>query len=224
MEFGSLLIPLGLVPSMFILYFMVGRYEGKFREKNILLAFVIGFILGLFIYLIEMGNIPVGKKIYLFDIFIIAAAFSFLEQTAKLMVLNARFLKDDALPLYGVAIGAGYASTFAPIFIRSIEVSLYGLAIAIIPVLVLLLTCYSAVLIAIGIKKDKKAIQFFYAYIFSFIVWVLLLLLFNFKYQPLQFSLLFIAIFALTAFAVYHAYYKLLPFSMLRRQELKKIL
>jgi len=187
MELHSLLIPLGLVPAIFFLYFMVGRYEGKFRERNAILAFVIGFALGLFIYLLEIGNIQIGKKIYLGDIFLLALSFSFLEQIAKLMVLNARFLRDDATPIYGAAMGAGYAAPFAPIFIRSVEASVYGVAIAAIPIMVILLTSYSAILVAIGIKKEKKALHFSYALIFSFIVWTILLLIFNFKYNVLYF-------------------------------------
>ncbi len=224
MELHSLLIPLGLVPAIFFLYFIVGRYEGKFREKKAILAFVIGFALGLFIYLIEIFNIKIGEKIYLGDIFIIALSFSFIEQTSKFMVLNASFLRDDATPIYGAAMGAGYAAPFAPIFIRSVETSVYGIAIASIPIMVILLTSYSAILIAIGIKRGRKAQHFIYAFLFSFIVWTILLLIFNLKYNAAYLLFLLSLLIFLSAFATYHAYSRLLPFSMLGRKELREIL
>ena len=222
MQFGSLLIPLGLVPSLLALYIFVGRYEGKFNERKTILSYVLGFIFGLIIYLIEMFNLHIGTKIYVFDVLIASFAFSFIEQTAKVMILNAKFLKEDALPIYGASLGSGFSSTFAPIFIQKINLSIEGLIVASIPIFVIFSTIYSSLLVAIGIKK-KKLIYIFSSILYSFLIWLILIFSFNFKYTS-YFFILILLLAIVSIASIYHAYYKLLPYSMLKRRELRKIL
>jgi len=219
---SSLLIPLGLVPSLFALYLFVGRYEGKFNERKTILSYVLGFIFGLIIYLIEMWNLHIGAKIYVFDILIASFSFSFIEQTAKIMILNASFFKEDALPIYGAALGSGFASTFAPIFIQKINLDIEGIVIASIPIFVIFSTIYSSLLVAIGIKR-RKISYIIASILYSFLIWLFLIFSFNFKYTP-YFFILILLVAIISIAAIYHAYYKLLPYSMLKRKELRKIL
>ena len=226
MELSSLLIPLGIIPAIAAMYIFTARYEGKYREKNILISFIMGMILGMLIYIMEVPNVAkvIEGNLYMGDAMIMAVMFSFLEQIAKFVVLNAKFLKDDGLPIYGAALGAGIASPFAPVFIRKIEISVYGFLIAIIPVMVIFIASYTAILIGIGIKKEEKGKYFGYAFIFSIPIWLILLFIFYFKENLAYFLSFFFLLFIVTTLATYHAYHTLLPFSMLKRQELKKIL
>jgi len=219
MGFGSLLLPLGIIPAIFAVYGFTYWYEGKLKEKVVYFSFIIGIIMGLFIYILELSSFPfpymetIGLNVIIF----LSIAFSFLEQISKLMVLNLHFFSGEGLPLYGASFGSGFASSFAPIFIRSINLNGYNMLAIVIPIAVILLTSYSGILIGIGVKKNKRARYFFYAFLFSLASWIITIASFFYIY-------LSIVLFLFAILSLYHAFKRLLPFSMLSRAEIKKFL
>ena len=220
-----MLIPLGIVPAIFTIYLFTANYEGKYKEKSIFISFLIGMILGMIIYIIEMSNISkiMQSNLYIGDVIIFSLLFSFLEQISKLMVLNMKFLNDIGLPLYGASMGAGFASPFAPVFIREIVLTGYNLLIIIIPILIIFLESYTGILIGSGIRRNEKAKYFLYALSFYSIIWILLILIFYFK-TTFYFFPLFILLILITISSFYHSFKKLIPFNVLSRHELKKFL
>jgi len=225
MEFGSLLLPLGIIPAIFAIYiFADKKYEGKFEEKKMLFSFIIGMALGIFIYLLEMPAVSqnTGKNLYLGNIMILSAIFSLIEQISKLAVLNSHFFRGEGSPIYGACMGAAFSSPFASIFIGKIEIKGYGIIILLTPIVLIFLTAYSTILTGITVKK-RRVSYVLYAIIYSYTYWVFLFFLFYFKYTSSSIPF-FIILFGISIISIYHAYKKLLPYTMLERKELKKFL
>ena len=94
MEITSLLLPLGIIPSLIILYIITGGYEGKFKERYIFISFIAGIVLGAIIYLIE-GSTLYSMPYFIDIIIIYSFLFSFLEQISKFAILNLKKLGNE---------------------------------------------------------------------------------------------------------------------------------
>jgi len=212
-EITTLLLPLGIIPSLFILYFIVGGYEGKFEEKIILIAFIIGMAVGTILYLIE-GMILYSQMLkYIDAIIIFSLLFSVQEQLAKVAILNTRFFEKKGLPIYGAGVGLGMASTFSPLLLgASFEISLENFLPLLLPFSAIFLGCATGIFIGIGIKRGDKFKFFFYAVLSGSAFWIFTSLSFYHSFFPI------LAIIS-SLFAFYIAY-RNLPFGMLERREL----
>ena len=215
MEITSLLLPLGIIPSLFLLYFIIGGYEGKFEERSVFLSFIFGIVMGTIIYLIEGMVLYSSLSLYIDTILIISLLFSLLEQLAKLAVLNSRFFSKEGLPIYGASFGLGIASTFSPLLLgKSFEISIKNFLPILLPFSSILIGCATGIFIGIGIKRQSKAKYFSVAFLMGIILWIGIIFSFFYIYSPL-----FSIIFSLIAF--YFAY-KNFPSGMLSRRELRK--
>ncbi|RLF44133.1 MAG: hypothetical protein DRN29_08960, partial [Thermoplasmata archaeon] len=179
MELNTLLLPMGIIPSLFLLYVIIGGYEGRFKEKLIFITFVVGLILGGVIYLME-GLIVyplISENPYLNLIIFFAIIFSFLEQLAKFAILNYPKLFDEGLPIYGASLGLGFSSTFAPLlFGKSIEIIWENAMLILIPFAVILMGSSTGIFIGIGVKRNLKWKYFGISTAIAALLWVALLI------------------------------------------------
>ncbi len=227
MELNTLLLPMGIIPSLFILYFIVGGYDGRYKERLVFLLFIIGFVAGAIIYAIEgMIIYPiVSQAPYLDIILIFSILFSFLEQIVKFATLNHPRMNDEGLPIYGGTFGLGFSSVFAPLlFGRGIEVTVNNIPLMTIPFAVILINCSTGILIGVGIKRTMKMKYFSLSFVISFIMWVSLLvaIIYSLSWNTLlslTFSL-YLLLFSAIIFAI--TYKEQLPFGMLRRREIRQ--
>lgn len=216
MEITSLLLPLGIIPSLIILYIITGGYEGKFKERYIFISFIAGIVLGAIIYLIE-GSTLYSMPYFIDIIIIYSFLFSFLEQISKFAILNLKKLGNEGLPLYGGALGLGFSSTFAPFFLgKSFEINIEKIPLIFLPISVILISCSIGIMLGMGIKRKESMKYFSLSFLIGAIIWLTLILSFSFNFIPI------ISIFiALIIF--YYSYKKILPVSMLSRRELRKL-
>jgi len=212
-EITTLLLPLGIIPSLFILYFVVGGYEDKFKDRIVLIAFIVGMAIGTILYLIE-GMILYSQMLkYIDAILIFSLLFSVQEQLAKVAILNTKFFEKKGLPIYGAGVGLGMASTFSPLLLgASLEISFENFLPILLPFSAIFLGCATGIFIGIGIKRGDKLKFFIYAVLSGLAFWVFTSLSFYNSFFPI---LTIIS----SLFAFYIAY-KNLPFGMLERREL----
>lgn len=105
---------LGIIPALVILYFGLKGFEGKYKEKNIFLSFVVGIIVGFFAALARM----IPEALPLVIVFVIV--FAFIDQLIKTIILNIPRLQEKiATPIYGLALGLGFGSIFTLFLINS---------------------------------------------------------------------------------------------------------
>ncbi|KAA0009545.1 MAG: hypothetical protein FE041_05885 [Thermoplasmata archaeon] len=231
MAVNTLLFPLGIIPSLLILYLVIGKYEGKFREKNVLITFVAGILIGIVIYLIEgmilYPLVMIKEYLYLNFIIIFSFAFSFLEQMAKLASLNLRRFFDEGTPLYGASFGLGFSSTFAVLlFGKSFEVTKESMSLFLAPFVVILINCSTGILIGIGIKRNLRIKYLLISTIVSVVTWIVLMVSIAYFFVYEYGITLYLSIFAMaySIFIFVIIYKRYLPYSMLSRRELKKLL
>lgn len=227
MELNTLLLPLGIIPAIFLLYILIGGFEGKFQERYIFIIFIAGIFMGAIIYLIEgMVVYPIisEENIYLDTILFFSFIFSFLEQTVKLAFLNIKKFYDEGLPLYGASFGMGFSSSFATlIFGVNLNVSTGNLALIMIPISSILINCSLGILIGTGVKRNSRKKYFFMALLAGIILWISIIISIFYSLTNSRISSttsLFAFAFSLSFF--YIVYKEHLPYAMKSRRELRK--
>jgi len=163
MDINSALLPIGIIPALFILYITLEGYEGKFKEHYIFLTFIGGIAMGTLVYFIELwflSALNYGVFIQAIDaILLVSIIFSFFENLSKLVVLNLpKFQKEEGVILYGSSLGLGFASPAGVILLRGIP-SLFspeGAYATVIAVSILFLSCSTAMWVGTGIKMGQK--------------------------------------------------------------------
>ncbi len=178
MDIGSALLPIGIIPALFILYVTLGEYEGKFKEHYIFLTFIGGIAMGTLVYFMEIWFLTMFNYDLLMQaidiILIVSFIFSFFESLSKLVVLNLpKFQDEEGVILYGASLGLGFASPFGVILLRGTSslLSLQGLYATVISISVLLLSCSTAMWIGTGIKKRQKMKYLLVASLMGLAVW-----------------------------------------------------
>ncbi|MEM1513579.1 MAG: hypothetical protein QXW78_03760 [Candidatus Thermoplasmatota archaeon] len=209
MNIQTLLFPLGLLPSIAILYILVRNYEGKFMEKNIFILFVAGFIFGIFLYLIEKFTF-FEKSL---NLLIYSFLFSLVEQLSKFAILNLKRFYDKALTIYGASFGLGFSSIFAAFFVIEIVVGIETIFFIILVISVILYHCNGGIMIALGISRKEKLKYFIISFLMGVIIWAIVILFSNYTLFSILSFALSISIFILL-------YKKYLPFEMLTRREI----
>jgi len=178
MDIGSALLPMGIIPALFLLYITLEGYEGKFREHYIFLTFIGGIAMGTLVYFMEIWILT----IFNYDVFlqavdiilIVSFIFSFFESLSKLVVLNLpKFQEEEGVILYGSALGLGFASPAGVILMRSVPslISMHGLYAIIISISVLLISCSTGMWIGVGIKIQRKAKYLAVASLAGLFIW-----------------------------------------------------
>lgn len=219
MDPGLAFGPLGLVPAIFLLYITLGPYETKFKDKIVFLSFIGGMILGTVILLLE-GSFLVSIPSYsaYWDILLfLAVLFSFLDQLAKLIILNLpRFHRDITTAIYGASLGLGLGTPIGALILRGTEIySIQGIAAIALIICFMLFQSATGSLIGLGVGQGKKWIYFFYSFLLGAIFWPLLLLAVT--YHPLS---LLVVVFSLGFYTYMHKV--ILPPVLVDRKTRKK--
>ncbi len=98
---------LGIIPALFFLYLSLSGYEKYYKDKTIFIIFITGIILGF---------IAAFVQFYFYAISIISLILlAFFDQLIKTIILNLRrFQGKKETPIYGLAMGLGFGSSFTP--------------------------------------------------------------------------------------------------------------
>jgi hypothetical protein len=219
MDPGLAFGPLGLVPAIFLLYVTLGPYENKFKDKIVFLSFIGGMILGTIVLALEgsfLASVPAYHTYW--DILLsLAVLFSFLDQLAKLIILNLpRFHRDMTTAIYGAALGLGLGTPIGALILRGTEISsIQGAAAVTLVLSFMLFQSATGSLIGLGVGQGKKWTYFFYSFLLGAIFWPLLLL--SIIYYVLS---LLVALFAFGFYAYMHRVF--LPPILVDRKTRKK--
>ncbi len=225
-EINTLLLPLGIIPAIFILYFIIGGYEKKINEKNTIFLFIAGIVAGIVIYIME-GMIfyqILTEATYLDIIILFSFLFSFLDQLVKFAVVNMGRFKGEALPVYGASFSCGISAVFAPLlFGKSFEVSLSRLPLLLIPFAVMFFNCSAGILIGTGIKRNDKFKYFAWSLVAGMVIWIMVMtsIIYSMENNSISASISVLSI-ILSFIILYYAYNNILPYGMLEKRELRK--
>ncbi len=164
MNIGSALLPIGIIPALFILYVALGGYEGKFKEKYIFLTFLGGIATGTGVYLadwllvIRILNFTVVLQ-YIEVLLVVSLLLAFFEHAGKLVVLNLpRFQQDEGTVLYGASLGVGFASVAGAILMRGVDTlfSPAGGYAAATSLGLLLVSCATGMMLGMGVRLKRR--------------------------------------------------------------------
>ncbi len=181
MNIGSALLPIGIIPALFILYFTLGGYEEKFQDKYIFLTFLGGIGMGTLVYALEIWFLTAFQGVVLgvVDTMLLFPLFlSFFEHLAKLVVLNLpRFQKDEGVVLYGASLGLGFASVAGVIVTQQVDslFSVEGGYRALLAVGMLLLSCATGMWLGVGVAMRRRMRYLGLATLGGMVMWPLVL-------------------------------------------------
>ncbi|KAA0003382.1 MAG: hypothetical protein FE048_01610 [Thermoplasmata archaeon] len=237
MDIGTALLPLGIIPALFILYIILGGYERKFKNAYIFLTFIGGVVLGTVIFLIELWWIFGLSEEALHSVPIIITlsfCFLFLEQISKLAVLNMRrFQNDEGVPLYGASLGLGFASPSGAVllgfmdYFKIMEESIFslgGIFLVILAISILLISCTTGIWIGIAVKKKERVKGLLLTSLAGIVGWIAILLQVPFKPVSLYANIIICIALGYAIFIYLYAYRRTLPFHLMGRKMKKKIL
>ncbi|MBC7129075.1 MAG: hypothetical protein H5T45_05025 [Thermoplasmatales archaeon] len=210
MSINTLLFPLGLLPSIAILYIIIRNYEGKFVEKNIFILFVVGFVFGIFIYLLERFTFFIESTL---NLLIYSFLFSLVEQLSKFIILNLKRFYDKAITIYGASFGLGFSSLFATFFVIELVAGIEIIFFIILVISVIIYHCNSGITISLGIRRREKLKYFIISFFMGVLIWVIVIIFSSY-------NLVSILSFALSTSIFFLLYKKYLPFEMLTRKEI----
>jgi len=178
MDIGSALLPIGIIPALFVLYFTLEGYEKNFRDSDIFLTFIGGIAVGTLVYFMEIWVLAIFNYDVLLQaidiILILSFAFALFEHLAKLVVLNLpRFQKDEGTVLYGASLGLGFAATSGAVFMRYVNslFSLDGLYAGLLAIALMFLSCATTMLLGIGIVRQERMKFLGIAALVGMVVW-----------------------------------------------------
>ncbi len=237
MDIGTALLPLGMIPALFILYVTLGGYEKKFKNKYIFLTFLGGIVLGTIIFFIELWWVfGLSERAYhsVPNIIILSFCFLFLEQSAKLAVLNMRrFQNDEAVLLYGASLGLGFASPSGAVLIGFMDhfgvmdesiFSISGIFLVLLVLSTLLMNCSTGILIGAAVKKRERIKGLFLASLAGTMAWAAVFFQIPLEPVSLYGNVVICLAFGYALFLYPYAYRRTLPFHLLGRKTKKKIL
>ncbi len=102
---------IGFAPAVFLLYILLKRYEGFFKEKNVFLAFSAGLVVGMLITVFHLASDDFVLGHLDLSILVFGILFALFEESAKLVILNMpRYHRKFVTVYYGAGLGLGIGS------------------------------------------------------------------------------------------------------------------
>lgn len=182
MDIGSALLPIGIIPALFILYFTLGGYEEKFQDKYIFLTFLGGIAMGTGIYFVDLWVLSVFNYELLLQsidvLLVVSLMLAFFEHAGKLVVINLpRFQKGEGTILYGASLGVGFASVAGAVLMQDVDtlLSMDGGYAAMTAIGVLLTSCATGMTLGMGVTIKSRFRYLALAALAGTVIWPFLL-------------------------------------------------
>jgi hypothetical protein len=237
MDIGTALLPLGMIPALLVLYITLGGYEGKFTNSYIFLTFLGGIVLGTIVFIIELWWLfGLSEEAYhsVPNIIVLSFCFLFLEQSAKLAVLNMRrFQSDEGVLLYGASLGLGFATPSGVVLLGFLDrfgamdgniFSIRGIFLILLVLAVLLISCSTGILIGVAVKKKERMRGLFLAAAAGILTWIAILFQIPLDPVSLYSNGVICIVFGYSLYIYLYVIRRTLPFYLLGRKTKKKIL
>ncbi len=192
---------IGFAPAILILYILLRRYEGFFKEKYIFIFFAVGLVMGMIITVFHLVSDDFVLSHLDLSLLVFVFLFALFEEAAKLVILNMpRFQLKHETVYHGAGLGLGVGSM--AIVAISFKVFMddsdaFGNALTMIGLVVLsfnfcLLHSATGVMIGYGSAKGEVFRLFTRAFLFH-AVYNLLLLPFMWSIEGAMYGSLFVA-------------------------------
>jgi len=94
-----------LAPAVVILYFMLGKYEGYFKDNKAFFMIILGMGIGIFTGILSIS-------VMVLNIILILGVIFLIEITKMLVLLQKPFRLNFDTPFYGFGMGCGLGATF----------------------------------------------------------------------------------------------------------------
>jgi len=225
-ELNTLLLPLGIIPAIFILYFVIRDYDGKYQEKNVVLLFIVGIVAGMIIYTME-GMIfydMLSGIVYLNVIIFYSLLFSLVEQISKFAITNFRRFREDAPSIYGATFSLGFSTVMAPLlFGATYTIGIENLFLLLLPFSAMFFNAASGIFIGAGIRRKMAWKYFFFAFFAGGEIWAAIMLTMVYSTWGGGYAVLSLFPFFLSLIIFYYAIRYTLPYSMMERRELRRV-
>ncbi|MFO7792644.1 MAG: hypothetical protein R6W73_06655 [Candidatus Saliniplasma sp.] len=125
-----------LAPTAFILYFVLGQFEGYFKDNKAFFMIILGMAIGLFTGIL-------ASTIMLVNLILILAVIFLIELTKMLVLLQKPFRLNFDTPFYGFGMGCGLGATF--VFVNIFYAGLAELSATTLLFILLLSINYTAI-------------------------------------------------------------------------------
>ncbi len=168
-----------LAPAIIILYFILGKYEGYFKDNKAFFMIILGMGIGLFTGILS-------SIVMIVNLILILAIIFLIEITKMLVLLQKPFRLNFDTPFYGFGMGCGVGATF--VFINVFYAGLVEISTRTIIFILLLsinyITINSSTGAVIGYGSSKGI---FWRYLFrAFIAHAILGLILTFVYAGIS--------------------------------------
>lgn len=180
-----------LAPAAFLLYFVLGRFEGYFKDNKAFFMIILGMGIGLFTGILSSTVMVVNLLLILAVIFLI-------ELTKMLVLLQKPFRLNFDTPFYGFGMGCGVGATF--VFVNVFYAGLVELAPITLAFILLLSINYTMInsstgaIIGFGSSKGKFWRSLFRAFLAHGVLGIILAFVYGGVSLAGIFSLLVIGI------------------------------
>lgn len=165
-----------LAPAVFLLYFVLGQFEGYFKDNKAFFMIILGMGIGMM-----MGIL--SSTVMILNIILILAVIFLIELTKMLVMLQNPFRLNFDTPFYGFALGCGLGATF--VFVNVFYAGLVSLEFETVLLIILLSINYTSInastgtLIGWGSSKGEFWKYLFKAFIAHGILGLLLFVVYG---------------------------------------------
>ena len=204
---------LGLIPALALLFISIKGYDDFYKDKYLFLSIVIGVIIGFIAAFVQSFTLVLSI------IYIVLLAF--FDQLIKTIILNiGRLQKNKETPIYGLALGLGFGSSFTPLWIIAVStyISTEIIIVSIVTVGsigVILFHGATGAFIGYGVYKNKLFKSLFISIILQLPFNLLIGLMFIYSninnYSMNTLIGIVIALLIYAGFIYYHVTMKILP-------------
>ena len=117
--FGAMM--LGALPALLLMFYMLGPFEGLFKQQSVFNAFVVGMALGVFAGVLHVAIDPWALLFFPLAMLVFVIGFSVFDQFMRVVLFNSpRFSGKTETTFYATSFGLGYGSMLAALwFYRS---------------------------------------------------------------------------------------------------------
>jgi hypothetical protein len=112
---------MGALPALALMFYMLGPFEGLFKQQSVFNSFVVGMALGVFAGVLHVAIDPWALQILPLAVLVFVVGFAVFDQFMRVVLFNSpRFSGKTETTFYATSFGLGYGSMLAALwFYRS---------------------------------------------------------------------------------------------------------